>query len=349
MVNHNLKDYIIRLIQYVVFWVTAVWLSAGAFAYGNTIEKVDWIYTLHFMLSVWFGVLVNSFLLIPRFLAKNRRITYIIFLLVLLEVCIQINHFTFESLSGFLFPDYFFVSYYNRLELFYFHAGFLGLTSLLQFSRSWFNELKLKNELAEMQQQKATHELQALKHNIQPHFLFNSLNAIYMLTKKGSDSAAEAVLKLSDLLRYTIKQSEKNEVELSEEVAYIENYINLQKLRMNNPNQVLYNVEGDFKGINIIPLILIVFVENCFKYADFDSREPIIIDLKATESEIYFMASNPSVEHSITSGLPDNRQGTGISNVQKRLELHYPDRHKLDITKNPNKYQITLVIKRPAL
>lgn len=310
------------------------------------IRKIDLVYTLLFHISIWFGVSVNSFVLIPRFLANRKTLIYIILFLMLLEVSIRLNQFTFNWLSDILFPDYFFISYYERIDLFYFMIAYLGITSLIQFSRSWFRESDAKRRLAQIEQEKTRHELQALRSQVQPHFLFNSLNTIYGFIRRQSPKAEDAVLKLSELLRYTIRQSEREEVPIEEEIGYLSDYTGLQKMRLNHPELVEFTTSGDVEGVKIIPLLLIVFVENGFKYADLESGDPLVISLSVQDGVIRFSMKNRMAGQD-PSAEPEGRgNGTGIQNARKRLNLHYPDQYRLDIRadKDLRTYNLELII-----
>jgi two-component system, LytTR family, sensor kinase len=347
------KQTLRRLLEYTAFWTFSVWFLAQYFADSTAINTIDWIYTLMFHLSLGFGVAVNSFLLIPRLLSERRFLVYGASVLVLLEVCIRMNQFTFNTLSDLLFPGYYFISYYDRWDLLQFMVAYIGITSLIQFSRTWFTETETRRRLAEIQREKTVTELKVLRSQVQPHFLFNSLNTIYALTRKKSSGAPDAVLKLSDLLRYTIRQGDRDEVPLDEEAAYLKSYIDLQRMRMNDPERVVFSYirgendangnETEPAGTLIAPLLLIVFVENAYTHADLVTGGNIRIELKSGSDGIRFLCSNP------VSPEPGNKSasnGTGIANARRRLELHYPGRHTLDIDEKDGHFVVNLHIEK---
>ncbi|HAC16058.1 MAG TPA: hypothetical protein DCE78_08965 [Bacteroidetes bacterium] len=257
-----------RTVEYLVFWSASILFLSRYFAYGESIERIDVIYTLLFHLSLWFGVGINSFVLIPRFLARGKWLMYFPAFVGLIFLSIWLNQFTFETLSDWLFPGYFFISYYEWVDLFTFVVAYLGITSLIQFSRSWFREADAERKLAEIRKEAGEQEMRSLKAQIQPHFLFNSLNTIYGLIRKSPKQAAEAVLRLSDLLRYTIKQSGEDMVSLSDEIAYIQDYVEFQKMRTDFAEDINFEVEGDADRVRVAPLLFITFVENAFKYGE---------------------------------------------------------------------------------
>lgn len=329
--------------EYTIFWGVSLVFLAHYFSLSGRIEPIDWIYTLLFHISIWFCVVVNSFLLIPRLLAGKRWILYVFLLFLLLETGILLNQFTFRYLADLLFPGYFFISYYERTDLYYFIGGYVGVTSLIQFSRSWFTESETRQRLTEMEKARTEQELNVLKMQIQPHFLFNSLNTIYALCRKSSPIAAQAVLKLSDLLRYTIRQTEATLVPLSDEVDYLNRYIDLQKMRLNHPDLVQFEADLANPEMQVIPLLFIGFIENGFKYADFESGEPFVIALSSEGGTIRFRCSNKVREAGPASETPDGT-GTGNSNLSRRLELHYPGKHQLEIGSDGTHFTVNLEI-----
>lgn len=297
-----------RWIEYLLFWTVSYLFLARYFSSGESTGSIDLIYTLLFHVSLLTGVIINSFLLIPRLLAQGRYYLYIPLLLLLIEGCVRLNQFTFNVLADVFFPGYFFISYYERIDLYYFMTVYIGITSLLQFSRSWFREADTRQRLAEVEKEKSRQELKLLHSQIRPHFLFNSLNTIYALTRKKSPDAPGAVLRLSDLLRYTIRQTEAREVPLTDEIQYLQDYIALQKMRLNYPELIDFTVEGDTAGLEIAPMILIVFVENVFTHADLSPGKPAVIRLFCDEHHIRFSCSN----HIGTSAERPSDIGVGI-------------------------------------
>jgi two-component system, LytTR family, sensor kinase len=180
-------------------------------------------------------------------------------------------------------------------------------------------------------------ELLFLKSQINPHFLFNNLNNIYSLVYQKSDQALPAIEKLSSLLRYMLYEK-KESVPLIDEIRYIQDYIELQKLRFNFPIQIKFDVSNKDETM-IAPLLLIPFVENAFKHGD-PEREMKIL-LHNQDGTLRF-----EVENSIKTGPKDSGGGVGLENVRRRLELLYPDRHTLKIEDNENSFHITLELQK---
>lgn len=183
-------------------------------------------------------------------------------------------------------------------------------------------------------------ELSFLHMQINPHFLFNSLNTIYGLSLKKSDNAPKAVLKLSQLLRYMIEENGQDKVPLEQEVTYLNNYIDMQKMRSASSLSVNFTVEGSTALAMIAPMLLLPFVENAFKYGISNSGpSPIDIHLSVDHESIIFMVANKKFDY-----LERHSSGIGIPNVQRRLELLYPGSYELDIKDHSDTYSLSLKI-----
>lgn len=202
---------------------------------------------------------------------------------------------------------------------------------------SWYRNNRKQKEL---EKEKITAELSFLKSQINPHFLFNTLNDIYTLTYQKSDVAPDALLKLSDLLRYMIKDSGDDQSLLEKEVAYLNSVIELHSIGQKGAVYVDFHVDGTIGSQKIAPLILINFIENAFKHGVVDDPEhPIKITLCADLSAITF-----SVKNKKNIFIKDHTGGIGLRNVRRRLELIYPGKHQLEITNQDDFFNIELKI-----
>jgi len=185
-------------------------------------------------------------------------------------------------------------------------------------------------------------ELIYLRKQTNPHFLFNSLNSIYSLAHKKSDLVPDAIVTLSELMRYMLYETDNKTVALEKEVNYIQNYIELQKLRLNNIEDIFVNVHGDTRNKFIEPLLLISFVENAFKYGtDYKGAAHVKIKIFISENNLDFW-----IENTIESYVKDpENSGIGLANIQNRLDLLYPDAHELTITQDNELYRVHLNLK----
>ncbi len=205
---------------------------------------------------------------------------------------------------------------------------------------SGFNAIYKEQENKSLREEKIQAELAFLKTQINPHFLYNTLNYIYSLAYPVSDKLGNAVIKLSQLMRYMLTESASGDVDLQREVEYIENYISIYQLRFEDSFFVDFKTEGDIAGKRVSALLLVPFVENAFKHGLVnDLDRPIRIRLKVTGSRLTFTVSNQ-----ISRGQKDHSTGVGLPNIRRRLELIYPDHHELLIADNGQTYKTTLNI-----
>jgi len=217
---------------------------------------------------------------------------------------------------------------------FHFVAGAM-LKVYVEWNRNEVVREKIENE-------KITSELQFLKAQLNPHFLFNSLNAIYSLSVKKSDTS-EAIITLSELMRYMLYEANKELVPLSKELDYIKNYIALQRLRLSNSENVTINIYGNERNLMIQPLLFISFIENAFKYGtDFKGKTYVKINISIKEDVIHFYVSN--IIGAYKKELENS--GVGLVNIKNRLDLLYPDSHELLIENNGQTYSIYLTLNK---
>ena len=213
-----------------------------------------------------------------------------------------------------------------------------GLSLGLRFSEKLVLNEKLRKEA---EKEKLHTELSLLKHQINPHFLFNTLNSIYSLALIKSDLTAEAVMKLSDMMHYVMQDVALEMVPLELELEYLDHYVDLQKLRLNEKADVSLHVEGDPAGYEIPPMILVPFIENAFKYGTSSHENTVIrVDLAINEGSLSFKVFN----RIFTGREKTETFGIGIQNTRKRLDLIYPGRYTLDLENNGSVFIVNLEI-----
>ncbi len=214
---------------------------------------------------------------------------------------------------------------------------FIFLSTALKFMADWFINEKVKTTL---ENEKLTAELAFLKSQINPHFLFNSLNNIYSLAYQKSEKTPEAILKLSEIMRYMLYESNEDKVDLGKEIQYLENYIELQKLRFKDKVNIKFNIKGDAKNQKIMSLVLISFVENAFKHGvATDEKNPIIITMNIDPDKLYFQVTNKKSKQN-----KDQTGGIGLLNMKRRLDLLYKNQHHLQIEDGPAIYSCELYL-----
>ena len=200
--------------------------------------------------------------------------------------------------------------------------------------------LRINNQWKQVQKEKTEAELSYLKAQINPHFLFNTLNSIYSLSVRQSDAAPEAIVKLAGMMRYVLQEADAEQVPLEKEISYLRDYIELQKLRFGNDVPIEFTVTGESANKQIAPLILINFIENAFKHgvnAEEDSRIAVRIDIAGNSVVLTVRNNKVHVQN-------EEQSGTGLQNVKSRLALLYPGRHQLTIENGTDTYLVVLHI-----
>jgi two-component system LytT family sensor kinase len=210
----------------------------------------------------------------------------------------------------------------------------------MQLAIGWFETQKLKSALLV---EKQSSELALLRSQINPHFLFNTLNNIYSLVYKKSEDAPEAVMKLSAIMRYMLYDATTDKVLLEKEIEYLKSFIELEKLRIKHKDFVELNITGNVEGRTIAPMLLIPFVENAFKHGGKTLTNPgIRITLSILPQKILFEVSN-HLRKNITA-VSDKTGGIGLTNIRRRLNLLYPGKHQLEITSSEHSFNIKLIL-----
>lgn len=200
--------------------------------------------------------------------------------------------------------------------------------------------IKTQKENTILQEEKRNAEVSFLRSQVNPHFIFNTMNNIYSLVYHQSDKALPAIEKLSGIMRYVMKDSGGEKIELTKEIGYLRDFIELQSLRSVGEAKVNFTVIGDAEGKMIAPLLLVPFVENGFKHGVLtDEENPFVIKLTIEKKNLTFLCSNR-----IAGGKKDESSGIGLENVKRRLELIYPHQYQLNIDHVDKQYTITLTI-----
>jgi LytS/YehU family sensor histidine kinase len=201
---------------------------------------------------------------------------------------------------------------------------------------------RLQQRMAETAKEKAEAELNFLKSQINPHFLFNSLNSVYFLIDKDNTEARESLHKFSDMLRYQLYEMKGDKIPVEREISYLQDYVDLQKLRRDDAFAVSFDCSPSVTGFSIEPLLLVPFVENAFKHVSSHAEKPnfIRINLDRKNGQMIFSTENSKDKERAT----DTYSGIGLNNVKRRLELLYPGKHELMIDDEESVYKVNLKI-----
>jgi two-component system, LytTR family, sensor histidine kinase AlgZ len=282
---------------------------------------------------------LNYFYLLPRFRIHKNTLKYLLEFTVPFVVIVTLHLFLKRYIYAdmgdskrFLYASKFILQHATTTL---FIAIFVGM---LKFAEDW---LELEGKRKELENEKLTAELTFLKAQINPHFLFNTLNNLYYLAFTNSPNTTEVISKLSQMMRYMIYDSNHEKVLLSKEIEYIENYIGLEKLRLNNQIPINFKVEGEVNQVKIVPLILITFLENAFKHGVSNNSKNayISINLNLQNKELIYTVENSKLETN-----NHEKSGIGLQNVKRRLDLSYPQKSHLEVTDTENDYKIILTL-----
>ncbi|MEM6633661.1 MAG: histidine kinase [Bacteroidota bacterium] len=353
-------------LYHIPFWFVYhyVWWSISS---GSPLKAADNIffspYTFKFLFYVLFqaiGVYVNLYYLLPKFLEKGKYTAYLVSVLLTILVT-----------SFLIIPGYYVSAWWNGIpfeELFGMPANsfmhFVKTNSLpstvasmtlamsIKLGKNW---LESQRRAQILEKEKLETELKFLKAQFNPHFLFNTINSIFVLIHKNPDRASESLAKFSHLMRYQLYECNAPQIPLDQELLYLENFIELEELRMESDFELSVYfptpLSSEAKSMMIAPFILMPFVENAFKHVSQSPEQVnwITIRLTLRENILSFHVGNS--RSSLEKNAHDILQagGLGLKNVQRRLDLLYPQKHNLDIVDQTDRFEITLALNLEAV
>lgn len=321
---------IIQIIAWLVFVIFPAFVFSTiqpAFIGGALNSPLQGIVILHSILIVFYYF--NYYYSIPKYYFTKKNKTYIVILIIGLLIMIL----SMESNPR--FSPFYEVPVPNGKLIFILSIMIrFVMIVLLSMGIASYNRLK------QIEEAKLKAELSYLKAQINPHFLFNTLNSIYALTVQKSDNAPESVTKLSSIMRYSITDAAQDFVGLDKELNYINAYVELEKLRLTEKVKLNYSVTGNAEGKKIAPLIFIPFIENAFKYG-VSTKDNSVIDIAI---KIEAASLNVAVKNTKARANLENKLGLGIENTKKRLRLSYPGKHQLEIINAEKSFSVNLSI-----
>jgi two-component system LytT family sensor kinase len=343
------KAYFIYL--HIGYWLI-LWLKEFLFGFQtynlNDLSFTTIVSTLSVKLIVlFFPVCIfytNFLILVPRLVRAKKIILYIIALFLLFSLLAPIHKYVYATLLPQRFGWYSYV-YIDKLSfwlsfqtLLFENYVYIFFSIAISYVGEYFETQKKQQEL---EKEQAITELAYLKSQINPHFIYNPLNDIYSLTYQTAEMAPEAVLKLSELLRYMLKESNDRFAPVEREITYLKNVVELYEIGQKGIAYINLEINGDYKDREIAPLILINFIENAFKHGIVnDPENPIKIKLSINENNFDFEVFNRK-----NKDYKDKTGGIGLTNVQRRLALIYADRHELRIIDENDTFTVHLNIK----
>jgi two-component system, LytTR family, sensor kinase len=329
-----------KWIYHSLFWILYYLFICAAFYSSLNIHDVTFYLQLSAFMPVSAAlVYINIYILIPVYLYRKKYFYYALLLILAMVAMAYADQLIKILYIHFGYTIYTYTSGLGIKSVFSESVGLFylaGFTTGVKLSKDWIQNQQL---MKEKEKQYLETELNFLKTQIHPHFFFNTLNNLYSLTLKKSDLAPEVVLKLSALMSYMLYESNAPRVSLNKEISYLQNYLDLEKLRFGQRLVVHFEMEGQIDEVSILPMILILFVENSFKHGVKNNINKIIIEisLKVEGAFLFFKIKNP-----IGENIASENTGIGLKNARRRLELLYGKNYQLDISEKDNEFIVSL-------
>ncbi len=340
-----------RILPHLLFWFLFILLYAGVkmfFAASSDLvypplTRFFRFFFLEMVFLPWKAIpfYLLFYVLIPRFFEQKAYLKMTLWFLLALFVClmgyrsmvIPVNQLWYNET-----PDF---QVYSFKRILYSLTEILPAIALASTAKLLKSRITSLHKLEALQQEKRTAELNFLKAQTNPHFLFNTLNNLYGLARKQDENTAPAIMKLADLMRYILHECQSDRIPVEKEIEIIEAYIELEKLRYDDSLQVHFRQEIDDLQQPIAPLILLPFVENAFKHGAGENRfeTKIEIVLKMEKGKLNF-----SIENTVDQELTEMKDGVGLENVKRQLELIYGEDYALEVESLGNVFRVELEI-----
>lgn len=323
-----------------LFWGTIylTWVivfQKQSFAFERTVT-IQFCYLFFVAANFYFII----YFLAPKFLYRGKMISF--------------GLFSIAGIVGAALLRVPVATYLNK-EVFIPHQpqpGFreIFLNSLINISiwvislvAAWFiyEKARFKKMISEIEKEKNDTELNFLKAQFNPHFLFNSINSIYGHIDKQNAVARTMLLKFSEMLRYQLYECNVDRINIDKEINYIRNYVALQQMRKDEDLFVQINIDESIRGITIVPLLFIAFIENAFKYVSNDDTMENRVEISLLQDNDYLVFRSFNTKDVYRNTITEHK-GIGIANVKRRLELLYPSKHELIINEGKKNYEVTL-------
>lgn len=343
------SDRAARIGRHALFWVTA-WLFQGviySFLYPDATHPVTYLLSfsdaiLYLPMHMFLGYSI-CYVVLPQFVFKGKYWYAFISVLGLILVTATLSPLTLRFLIE-PFREMIGLPFRSRTLFYSFMGGLRGSLTVAGFFvaikliKQWYLK-KIENELLEKAKLRA--EIELLKGQLHPHFMFNTLNSIYSMALRNSTQTAEAIYKLANLMRYMITECNTPSISLEQEIHIIKTYIELEKGRLGDRLDHSMNIQGQLEGHTIAPLLLLPFVENSFKHGAYTAEDQawMSLDIALKENQFVFKLINGK-----NSDVTPPKSGIGLANVKKRLDLLYPQAHDLRISEDEETYVVTLTL-----
>lgn len=337
------KELYKRIVRNAVFWlIFALYHYRGR---GSFVNYPVILVTL--VISYGIPCYINNLLLIPRYLLRHKYLQYSALFILLLFITTTASYYSTMLLNVTLhrlLPD---IDYMGSLKdvAFIYHAfPSLIMFALLTFGKFTFDAITNQRKMEHLEKQKLESELENLKSQINPHFLFNALNTIYGMARRTDKDTADAIMKLSDILRHSLYECNDEQITIEKEMEFLQHYIEFARLRVHDKNSIKIKINADLRNQKIAPLLLIPFVENAIKHGlgKHAGKGWVDINISVSGNELLFVCANSNYNKRQSIIGMSNYGGIGFKNAKRRLELLYPSRHALNINDDEELYKVEL-------
>ena len=337
-----------RVIQHVLFWSFFFTMDFIDVLQHTEINSILFILLIT-VLKLWdtaFIVYLNRLVFIPRFFLKKKYVTHIVITLIAIFALATISYLLLRPIieNVDFSPNrpgpkrmVFWGSVIQSILL-------VILTTLIHFTKEWIKVKDVEINLAELEKEKLDAELKSLKAQINPHFLFNMLNNIYSLSLEKSDKSPKMILMLSDLMSYILYDCQDEKVSIEKEIQFLKNLIELEIISVGEDVKIGFDFDESLVTHQVSPLLFIPFVENAFKHCSKNGKDKsfVSISLNHVDDKVCLKIENSTEQPD--AQIDDNYHGVGITNVEKRLTLLYPNKHQLTIEEEGNIYKSELCL-----
>ena len=338
-----------NILRNLIFWLIMFSYLFSSYWYRDSnkwylLEYIGFKVMLQFLLS-----LIILYFLVPKLLHKKKNTLFVfatlffIYVIQTLYSIVRVYYFQTKYPEVYqLRPPYILWDRMTSFVAFLSNISWVAFPSIILIAIQHYRDQK---DLIELKEQKKATELNLLKSQLNPHFLFNTLNNLYALALKKSDKTPEVIAKLSEILDYILYQCKDNYVPINKEIELLENYIALEKVRYGKRVEVLFEKNIN-TNVHIAPLILLTFVENAFKHGVSQELHKGLIELEitTTQKEIVFKLKN-SKPKIVTENISNNEKSIGMQNTEKQLNLLYPNAYILEVENAATNYSLKLKLK----
>ncbi len=340
---HNANFFLKYKLHHILVWllVFGAWYYLRLGDYGDS--QTGLIITLIKVADLAILIYIANYLLIPGLLYKKKYLWFVLIFIAIVAGSsiskmniigrIQNNPSLYDLKNNLKARIY-----DNVIPHFFLVIAGVAVKLLVDYSR-------LQKRMAETAKEKAEAELNFLKSQINPHFVFNSLNSVYFLIDKNNHEARNALHKFSEMLRYQLYEMNDEKIPVEKEVKYLKDYVDLQQLRKDERYLVKFHSDASVTGFSIEPLLLVPLVENAFKHISHHTHTMnyVTVDMTRQNGHFHFQVKNSKETQPIT----EEQGGIGLQNVKRRLELLYPAKHQLEITETPADFLVSLKLQLP--